>query len=49
MGAMRTIAMTGNRGGTAEKCVRQNRMIKSAENVNISRFVPLSMALAPEV
>jgi len=24
-------------------------MIKSAENVNISRFVPLSMALAPEV
>jgi len=24
-------------------------MIKSAENVKISRFVPLSMALAPKV
>lgn len=49
MGALPTIAMTDTRDGTTGIVVLQNRMIKSAENVNISRFVPLSMALAPEV
>jgi len=41
--------MTGTRDGTTGIVVLQNRMIKSAENVNIWRFVPLAMALAPEV
>jgi hypothetical protein len=41
--------MTGTVDGTTEIVVRQNRMIKSAENVNMPRFVPSSIALAPEV
>jgi hypothetical protein len=49
MGATPTITMTGTGDGTTEIVVRQNRMIKSAENVNISRFVRVHYRMGVQI